>query len=166
VPRSQAGARTETDAGGVPTDGNTEIIPNTNLEQISDWLTKVIVGATLVQLTNIPSAAARLFTAMAPALGGGDSGAAFAGAIVIYFAVTAFILGWLYTRLYLGNLMGDADVRRSIEMSNKARASGKDDEADRWLQRAQNLVARQSPVPSPVGQGSGQPEVGSQEPPD
>jgi hypothetical protein len=95
VPRPQAGGRTETDAGGLPADGNTKIIPNTNIEHISDWLTKVIIGATLVQLTNIPSAAARLFAAMAPALGGGDSGAAFAGGIVIYFAVTALLLEWL-----------------------------------------------------------------------
>lgn len=34
-------------------------IPNTNLEQISDWLTKIIVGATLVQLEPIGSSFVR-----------------------------------------------------------------------------------------------------------
>jgi hypothetical protein len=32
---------------------------NTNLEQVSDWLTKILIGATLVQLGNVPSAGAR-----------------------------------------------------------------------------------------------------------
>ena len=56
---------------------------NTNLEQISDWLTKIIVGVTLTQLGTIREGAARLFNSMAPSLGGGPSAAAFAGGIVV-----------------------------------------------------------------------------------
>ena len=37
------------------------IRPNTNLEDVSDWLTKIIIGLTLTQLGKIPSAAAHLF---------------------------------------------------------------------------------------------------------
>ncbi len=32
----------------------TKYMPNTNLEDVSDWLTKIIIGVTLTQLTNIP----------------------------------------------------------------------------------------------------------------
>lgn len=61
-----------------------DIRANTNLEQVSDWLTALLIGATLVQLGNVPSAAARLFASMAPALGDSGSSASFAGSIVIY----------------------------------------------------------------------------------
>lgn len=35
-------------------DRSTKYQPNTNLEEISDWLTKIIIGVTLTQLTKIP----------------------------------------------------------------------------------------------------------------
>jgi hypothetical protein len=41
--------------------------PNTNLEQISDWLTKILVGVGLVQLTQVPDAPRSAVTT--PALG-------------------------------------------------------------------------------------------------
>jgi hypothetical protein len=80
---------------------------NTSLEQISDWLTKILIGATLVQLTHIPSAAAKLFGAMAPSLGNKDYSAAFAGAIVIYFSIWGFLVAWIGTTLYLYQAMRD-----------------------------------------------------------
>jgi hypothetical protein len=90
--------------------GSSSVGANTNLEQISDWLTKIIVGVTLVQLGTVKSGATALFGAMAPALGGEPSGAAFAGAVVTYFAVLGFFCGWLYARLRLGVAMSNADA--------------------------------------------------------
>jgi hypothetical protein len=43
---------------------------NTNLEQISDWLTKILVGIGVAQFGVIVAGARRLFTALAPSLGG------------------------------------------------------------------------------------------------
>ena len=43
---------------------------NTSLEQISDWLTGILVGVGLTQLANIPSALSSLGETFAPALGG------------------------------------------------------------------------------------------------
>jgi hypothetical protein len=83
--------------------------PSTNLEQISDWLTKILVGATLVQLGTIGSGAARLFRAVAPALGDKPHSTAFAGALFIYFSLLGFPFGWLRARLLLGQLMRRAD---------------------------------------------------------
>jgi hypothetical protein len=95
---------------------------NTNLEQISDWLTKIIVGVTLTQLGTIKSGAMRLFDSMAPSLGGADDGAAFAGAIVIYFSVLGFFAGWLYARLRLGVAMSNADAL--LDLARRAERAG------------------------------------------
>jgi hypothetical protein len=104
--------RTRTSDGSTPTGGQSSslIQANTNLEQISDWLTKIIVGVTLVQLGTIRSGAQRLFNSMAPSLGSKPGGAAVAGSIVVFFAGVGFISGWLMTRLFLGRAMSDADV--------------------------------------------------------
>jgi hypothetical protein len=85
--------------GPTVTPGST--LPNTNLEQISDWLTKVLVGVTLGQLGNIGPAASRLFYTMATALGVGDSATAFVGALVIYGAALGFMFGWLTARVWI-----------------------------------------------------------------
>lgn len=81
--------------------------PNTNLEQISDWLTKILVGATLTQLGNIPAGASTVFTQMASALGNPPPGsaAAFCGALVIYCSLAGFMIGWLTSRVWLGPII-------------------------------------------------------------
>ena len=73
---------------------------NTNLEQISDWLTKIIVGVTLVQIgpaLNNLDAAAKL---VAESLGG-PGFKSFAYALMMYFAITGFLGSYLLTRLFL-----------------------------------------------------------------
>jgi hypothetical protein len=75
---------------------------NTNLEQISDWLTKVLVGATLTQLGHIPSAADSLFKGMAEAMGAGPSGKGFGGALVIFGLTAGFLASYMATRTSVG----------------------------------------------------------------
>jgi hypothetical protein len=58
--------------------------PNTNLEDVSDWITKIIVALTLTQLAKIPSAAGRLFGMLGSSLGGAPQDVAFAGSLVVY----------------------------------------------------------------------------------
>lgn len=84
------------------------VLPNTNLEQISDWLTKVLVGATLTQLGRIPAGAGDLFSAMGNSLGQDvQGGKAFAGCIVVSGAGFGFIYAWLGLRI-LGQRFFDA----------------------------------------------------------
>lgn len=117
------------------------IRPNTNLEQVSDWLTKLLIGATLVELVNIPSGAARLFEAMAPALGAEDVSAAFAGGLVAYFAALGFLAGWLVTRLYLGKAMRQADMFESlISETKEARERGEHQASRELLDKAAELL--------------------------
>jgi tetratricopeptide (TPR) repeat protein len=87
---------------------------NTNLEQISDWLTKIIVGLTLVNLREIPGQIMTMNEYFAPALGGGRSAEALAGGAAVYFSVTGFFWGYLGTRLYLAGAIPWADDAGNI----------------------------------------------------
>ena len=81
---------------------------NTNLEQISDWLTKIIVGLGLIELRRVPGAIQSLgeyFAGSVP----GQNLEAIGGAIVVYFGVLGFLVGYLATRLYLAGAFSRAD---------------------------------------------------------
>lgn len=87
---------------------------NTNLEQISDWLTKIIVGLGLVQLQQLPGFLKRVsvWAAASLPLAQGSSVAqvaAFATAFIVYFSITGFLAGYLLTRLYLAGAFRRAD---------------------------------------------------------
>ncbi|GAA1068875.1 hypothetical protein GCM10009665_73970 [Kitasatospora nipponensis] len=82
---------------------------NTNLEQVSDWLTKILLGVGLTQLGSLWSGLRRLGEALAPALGGQPDSAPFAAALVLYFLVLGFLGGWLATRLLLAGALTQAD---------------------------------------------------------
>jgi hypothetical protein len=71
---------------------------NTNLEQISDWLTKIIIGLGLINLEKFPAKVRSLITQIAPTVGGQYG---FALAIVLGFSICGFMVGYLLTRLYL-----------------------------------------------------------------
>ncbi|KQN74688.1 hypothetical protein ASE90_11185 [Sphingomonas sp. Leaf67] len=96
VPRVRAG-ETTTDVAA-----STSVVPNTNLEQISDWLTKIIVGATLVQLGPLADAAARLAVGIGNTLepaGKLPDGPAAAGAVLVLYFAAGFVWGYLWCSL-------------------------------------------------------------------
>ena len=86
---------------------------NTNLEQISDWLTKILVGVGLTQLNEIPSVlnryAVRMHMALGVGAGASTGGKAFILGLSIYFAICGFLFGYLWTRLYLAPAFSRAD---------------------------------------------------------
>jgi len=84
--------------------------PNTNLEQISDWLTKILVGVGLTQLHSLKELIGNLGKEVGKGFGGGDTDASFAAAIIVYWLVCGFLLGYLWTRLYLAGALRKADV--------------------------------------------------------
>lgn len=85
--------------------------PSTNLEQISDWLTKILLGATLLQLSDILAGLRALFVTMGSAIGGGASAVVFVGALALFCAVAGFIQGWLAARIWLPWLIHAARVQ-------------------------------------------------------
>jgi hypothetical protein len=82
---------------------------NTNLEQISDWLTKILVGVGLVQLGEITSGTRTLVDFLSPALGNNASSPGFALAVLFLYTISGFLIVYLMTRVYLGRVFAQAD---------------------------------------------------------
>jgi hypothetical protein len=75
--------------------------PNTNLEQISDWLTKIIVGVGLVELKNIVSFLHNVGKFCGPVFGPTPSGEIVAIGITVHYTIVGFIQGFLLAYLWL-----------------------------------------------------------------
>lgn len=108
--------------------------PNTNLEEVSDWLTKIIVGLTLTQLGKIPSAAAHLFTVLGRALGTLPESVIFAGCLVIYAFIIGLVNAWLATRIYIEQWMEGSDAATQAATVEAARLN--DPELERAIAQA------------------------------
>jgi hypothetical protein len=87
---------------------------NTNLTQISDWLTKVIIGAGLVQLKEIPGFIVEVSKKMARGISIDSlhpetfhSLAVLSGGIIVYFLTWGFVSGYLMMRLVIAELLSD-----------------------------------------------------------
>ncbi len=78
---------------------------NSNLVQISDWLTKVLVGVGLVQVHQVSSSVGHLAAGLAEGLGGDPYGEPIAVTLLISFSITGFLSGYLYTSLRLQNAL-------------------------------------------------------------
>jgi hypothetical protein len=72
---------------------------NTNLEQVSDWLTKIIVGVGLVQIGRVLPALGRLGSSLRAPLGGQASSAAFGLGTAISYALLGFFFVYLWSRV-------------------------------------------------------------------
>lgn len=85
---------------------------NTNLTQISDWLTKIIIGAGLVQLRDIPGFVMRVARRMALGMAENpikiESINVFCAAIIIFFTTFGFASGYIIMRLIISELLLDA----------------------------------------------------------
>jgi len=83
---------------------------NTNLEQISDWLTKILVGVGLTQISSMPKAFQNYAIYASAGLGNFRGTEAFALALLVYFLIGGFLLGYLWTRLSLASALRQADI--------------------------------------------------------
>ena len=84
-----------------------ELVINTNLDDVSDWLTKIIVGVGLVEIRKIPD----LIYGLSKLIAGNNSDtlAPLVIAIIIYFAVLGFMSGYLTTRMFFERAFRIAD---------------------------------------------------------
>lgn len=100
---------------------------NSNLVEVSDWLTKIIVGVGLVELKQLPGYAKSLAAFMADSLVASSTQphpsmatlTSVAGALGLGFGVLGFITGYLMTRIFLAIIMNDSD--RSAEEASQVR---------------------------------------------
>jgi hypothetical protein len=72
--------------------------PNTNLEQVSDWLTKIIVGVGLVQVGRALPALTRLAKSLNDPLGGKPYGGVFGLGLTIFYTLLGFLFLYLWSR--------------------------------------------------------------------
>jgi hypothetical protein len=105
APAPEANGNAESGAGSRRIDYRA----NTNLEQISDWLTKILVGVGLTQLPEIRKDLTTLTAFAAQGLGAQENGKVFAFALLSYTAVLGFLFGYLWTRLFLAGALRQAD---------------------------------------------------------
>lgn len=131
---------------------------NSNLEQISDWLTKLLVGAGLVELKSLPA----LAKGIGDYLGQGmkvPNGGAYSVAAVVYGAGVGFAAGYLWTRLRLRMLLeisdreaADASLKREAIVSalREVNQASPDPEPERALQKAaESVVSSSRSAPRP-----------------
>jgi hypothetical protein len=128
---------------------------NTNLEEISDWLTKILVGVGLTQLTEMPEkfwgAAGRFVGAL-----GGQAGSiavqAVATALILHFLATGFFFGYLLTRLFLTGAFTRAERLPLEEMHEALREAGEQTRqaVSKVSERTDNVVKSVSELASLV----------------
>ncbi|HSZ33222.1 MAG TPA: hypothetical protein VK772_07920 [Puia sp.] len=82
---------------------------NTNLEQISDWLTKILVGVGLTQINKLPGLLTRLADALTPVLGNVPNSGLYGVIVFLYFLIAGFLYSYLVTRIYIGKIFRIAD---------------------------------------------------------
>jgi ABC-type glycerol-3-phosphate transport system permease component len=101
IPRSVSEATKDTEHS------NKNYVGNDNLLQVSDWLTKIIVGVGLTQLYSIP----RILKQYSEYLSDNSNikNVPLVMFLVVYFAVFAFLFGYLWTRLYFIKLLNNSD---------------------------------------------------------
>jgi hypothetical protein len=106
---------------------------STSLEQVSDWLTKMIVGVGLTQLDKIPQKLNQLAGYISQGFLSGNTpekisdhvlavNSAFALAICIYFAVDGFLFGFLWACLDLFELFRSLDNKNLQRRLQKTEA--------------------------------------------
>ncbi|MBC3916341.1 hypothetical protein H8L32_02470 [Undibacterium sp. CY18W] len=98
--------------------------PNTNLEEVSDWLTKILVGLTLVNLKDLQTEVGRISLNAAAAIRPHPtaSDVSIATALVVGFALMGFLAAYLYTRLFIQGAIVRSDDQMGQYRNAVARA--------------------------------------------
>ncbi len=82
-----------------------KIWPNSNLEQISDWLVKILVGVGLTQITTLPGQISHLVQYLAPFVGSGSGVTGFVLVLLAYFSISGFQGAYIWTRVFLPRVL-------------------------------------------------------------
>jgi len=128
---------------------------NTNLEQISDWLTKILVGVGLTQITALPEAVNNYAEFVSSGLGSSAASKTFAVAVLFFYSVCGFLISYLWTRLYLAGALRQADLaavgQKIADVENKVseleKQAGIDAGALSIVQRQLNPGPGSPPIP-------------------
>lgn len=145
-PKSNGAAASVAVPPSAPPSAEPRTRPSTALEEIVDWLTKMVVGIGLVQLKEVPGAVIRLGTLVSrsvelPAF----EAQSIAVAIVVFFTSIGFLYGYLATRLYIQGAIDRADgaLRQDMNRMKADLAEGKEKQAqqDTVLRKISKVAA-------------------------
>jgi len=147
------------------TDVSPRARPNTNLEEVSDWLTKILVGLTLANLTELKREIGRISLNAAAAIRPhpNEADISAATALVVGFALVGFLGVYLYMRLFVQGAMVRSDDQLHQYRSALERAERIDQEESRMPAIASDDSAV-AVVPSPASMSAAQ-EVANAAPP-
>jgi hypothetical protein len=99
---------------------------NTNLEQVSDWLTKVLLGVSLTQASDIIQFIKRIAIRASDQMTMFGDESVFVSSLILYFLVCGFLDGYLATRLLLVKALVEVDETLAfhdpVKMPEKASA--------------------------------------------
>ncbi len=95
---------------------------NTNLEQVSDWLTKMLIGVGLIELGSLGTWFGGLSRTVGEAMGGGPGSAVAAGGVVAFFTPLGFLTGYLWTRMILPPALRAADALEETQVADQMTA--------------------------------------------
>jgi uncharacterized membrane protein len=84
----------------------TRLMPNTNVEAVSDWLTKILVGVGLVNFSAIGGFVEGRGKELADAMA---TAKPFATGLIVYFFIAGIIEGYILTRLFLATQFRNSD---------------------------------------------------------
>ncbi len=113
APQSSAGSGTGLSSGRKAEGLGYQLVINTHLDDISDWLTKIAVGVGLVELEKMPRLIYRLGSVIAAGMSGtadSSSVVAFVMALLLYFTTAGFMSGYLTTRMFFQRAFRIADL--------------------------------------------------------
>ena len=115
---------------------------NTNLEQISDWLTKILVGVGLTQLTEMP----KLIWQLAESLPVGGN-TPFSVALILNFLICGFFSGYLLTRLFLAGAFykAESELGKQTERADILKQVGAYDKAASEYEKALQAITQSTP---------------------
>jgi hypothetical protein len=132
---------------------------NTNLEQISDWLTKILVGVGLVQLPEIWSGVTAITESVGLAMLPEEGAQVEAGALLLYALGNGFLGAYFLTRTTLtaAFTVADLEVARLSETIQRAESLAREaSNLASLLTRDVDMAAESAPasadvpVPAPV----------------
>lgn len=94
------------DGTGKPAKFQPEV--NNNLIEVSDWLTKIIVGLGLIELRGLPGRLKSIAQPLADCLGN-DCGLAIAVSVLVFFTFAGFLAGYINTRTAIAIMFRRSD---------------------------------------------------------
>jgi len=122
-------------------DDDHTLVPNTNLQEVSDWLTKMLIGIGLIQFKDISQYIYKIsekigFSVQEPGANN-YSYSMYAMALIILFTTCGFMLGYLGTRLRLSPELSIADSKTLGRFKREVRS--KFNEIDERVRRHEDI---------------------------